>query len=167
MKRVYLPSKIPKKGTKNTPVIGIDPKSIKGYEDAQRSPPEDAMILDTPEGKCWWAPVIMGGREIVPIDALHWAERAVDLGAGEFVVSSLDTDGMKTGYDNIFFNDLTQRVPVPVIARSGAGSLEHILDAFTIGHVDAALAASIFHFGEYSIREVKEYLRYHGIPVRL
>ncbi len=145
VKRIYLDSK--------------DPKFPKA--------PKDAVLLDTPQGKCWWAPVIMGGREIVPMDAIKWAEKCVELGAGEFVVSSLDTDGMLSGYDNIFFAELAKRVPVPIIASSGAGTLEHILEAFTVGHVDAALAASIFHFGTYSIRQVKEYLRDHGIPVRL
>ena len=108
---MYLPSKIPKKGTKNTPVIGIDPKSIKGYEDAQRSPPENAMILDTPEGKCWWAPVIMGERKyLLPLMRSIGQNEGRGLRGGRICCFQSDTDGMKTGYDNIFFNDLTQRV---------------------------------------------------------
>lgn len=129
--------------------------------------PENAVILETPEGKCWWAPTIYGGREIIPIDAIRWAEKLFQLGAGEFLISSLDADGMQKGYDNIILNELSQRIGAPIIASSGAGKLEHILDAFTVGHADAALAASIFHFGTYTIRQVKEYLRNHGIPVRL
>jgi cyclase len=129
--------------------------------------PEDAVILDTPQGKCWWTPVILGGRDLVGIDAFHWAEKMYDLGAGEFLVSSLDTDGMKQGYDNILLAELSRRVGAPIVASSGAGTLEHILEAFTVGHADAALAASIFHYGTYTIRQVKEYLHQHGIPVRL
>jgi cyclase len=146
-------------------VSAIDVKRV--YIGTNPKPPKEVVILDTPQGKCWWAPVIYGGRELVPIDAILWAENLVRLGAGEFVVSSLDTDGMLQGYDNIFFNEMSKRVSVPVIASSGAGTLEHILEAFTVGHADAALAASIFHFGTFSIRQVKEYLRDHGIPVRL
>jgi cyclase len=146
-------------------VSAIDVKRV--YLGSEIQPPENAVILETPQGKCWWAPVIYGGRELVPIDAIQWADKLVELGVGEFVVSSLDTDGMLQGYDNIFFAELTRRVPVPVIASSGAGNLEHILEAFTIGHADAALAASIFHYGTYTIRQVKEFLRAHNIPVRL
>ena len=129
--------------------------------------PEDAVVLDTPKGKCWWTPVIYGGRKLVGIDAIKWAEKVYNLGAGEFVISSLDTDGMKEGYDNILHAELARRVSVPIIASSGAGSPEHMLKAFTEGKADAALAASIFHYGQYTIREVKEYIHERGVPMRL
>jgi cyclase len=147
-------------------VASIDVKRV--YLSEGKYPtPENAVLLDTPQGKCWWAPVIYGGRELVPIDAIQWAEKLYDYGAGEFLVSSLDTDGMQQGYDNILLNALSTRIGAPVIASSGAGNLQHILEAFTIGHADAALAASIFHYGTYTIRQVKEFLRDHGISVRL
>jgi imidazole glycerol-phosphate synthase subunit HisF len=129
--------------------------------------PKDAVILNTPEGKCWWTPVIYGGRTLVGIDAITWSEKAVALGAGELVVSSLDTDGMKKGYDNICLAEMAKRVSVPIIASSGAGNPQHMLEAFTIGHADAALAASIFHYGQYTVRQVKEFIAKHGIPMRL
>ncbi len=150
-------------------VSSIDVKRVYLDKDMSNNPstPEDAVILDTPEGKCWWTPVIYGGRELVGIDAIRWAEKAYELGAGEFVISSLDTDGMKGGYDNILHAEIANRVSIPIIASSGAGSPEHMLEAFTKGKADAALAASIFHYGQYTIREVKEYINSHGVPMRL
>ena len=125
------------------------------------------IVLSTPQGKCWWDVYIYGGLQATGIDAIQWAEMAVELGAGEIMASSLDFDGTKQGYDNIFLRAISERVHVPVIASSGAGNPNHILEALTIGKADAALAASIFHYGTYSIREVKEYLAKNGVPVRL
>jgi cyclase len=124
-------------------------------------------VLDTPSGKCWWSIYIYGGRKEVDMDAVKWAERVVELGAGEILVSSLDFDGTKQGYDLIFLSELSERVSVPIVASSGAGTLKHILDALTIGKADAALAASIFHHGIYTVREAKEYLSKHNVLVRL
>jgi len=124
-------------------------------------------VLETARGRCWWSIHIYGGREKVDMDAMKWAERVVELGAGELLVSSLDFDGTKQGYDLVFLSELSERVSVPVIASSGAGTPNHILDALTIGKADAALAASIFHYGTYTIREVKEYLAEHNVTVRL
>ncbi|MFQ6095598.1 MAG: imidazole glycerol phosphate synthase subunit HisF, partial [Candidatus Bathyarchaeia archaeon] len=112
-------------------------------------------VLGTPRGKCWWSIYIYGGRKQVNIDAIKWAEKVVEHGAGEILVSSLDFDGTKQGYDLIFLRELSERVSVPIIASSGAGTLKHILDALTIGKADAALAASIFHYGTYTVAEVK------------
>lgn len=125
------------------------------------------VVLDTPKGKCWWDVYIYGGRTPVGIDAIQWAEMATELGAGEIVASSLDYDGTKQGYDLEFLKAVSERVSVPLIASSGAGNPKHMLDALEVGKADAVLAASIFHYGTYSIRDVKEYLAKNGVPVRL
>ncbi len=144
-------------------VVSIDVKRVyvKGED------PQGRVVLETPEGRCWWDVFIYGGSKRVEIDAIQWAEMAVALGAGEIVASSLDFDGTKRGYDNIFLRALSERVQVPVVASSGAGSPEHMLEGLTLGRADAVLAASIFHYGTYSIREVKEYLAQHNMPIRL
>lgn len=108
-----------------------------------------------------------GGRVDMGIDALEWAERAYQLGAGELLVTSMDKDGTKDGYDLELTRNISNRVKIPVIASGGAGKLEHFKDAFTVGKADAALAASLFHYKELEIGEVKGYLRNEGISVRL
>lgn len=134
---------------------------------ADESDAPGKVLLDTPQGKCWWDVYIYGGRKAVGMDAIKWAEKVVELGAGEIMVSSLDFDGTRQGYDIVFLKELSERVSVPIIASSGAGTLDHILEALTIGKADAALAASIFHYGIYTIMEVKKYLAEHGVQVRL
>lgn len=116
------------------------------------------IVLDTSLGKCWWDVYMYGGEKAVNIDAIQWAEMVVALGAGEIMASSLDFDGTKQGYDLDFLKEISNRVNVPVIASSGAGNPKHMLDALTIGKADAVLAASIFHYGMYTINEVKDYL---------
>ncbi len=106
-----------------------------------------------------------GGRAS-GLDALEWAERAVRLGAGEIVVNSIDADGTKGGYDLELLRSISDSVSVPVVASGGAGAPEHLYQAVAEGHADAVLAASIFHFGEYSISQVKEYLAHRNVPVR-
>ena len=101
------------------------------------------------------------------IDAVEWAVRAEELGAGEILLTSMDCDGTKNGYDLELTRAISDAVRIPVIASGGAGTLEHFYDALTAGGADAALAASLFHFKELEIREVKEYLHERGIPVRL
>jgi cyclase len=145
-------------------VASIDVKRV--YVEDERLAP-GKVVLDTPSGKCWWDVYIYGGREAVGIDAVQWAEMAAALGAGEIVASSLDFDGTQQGYDTIYLREVSERVTVPLIASSGAGSPEHILEAITEGKADAVLAASMFHYGTYTIRKVKKYLATHGIPVRL
>ena len=108
-----------------------------------------------------------GGGQDVGLDAVEWAIRAVELGAGELLVTGMDADGTRAGYDIELTRAISEAVSVPVIASGGAGSPEHMLEAITEGKADAVLAASIFHFGTYRIREVKEYLAEHGVPVRL
>lgn len=108
-----------------------------------------------------------GGRIDMGIDAIDWAEKAYRLGAGELLVTSMDKDGTKDGYDLALTREISKRVKIPVIASGGAGSLSHFKDALTVGGADAALAASLFHYKELEIREVKEYLRKEGVSVRL
>jgi cyclase len=114
-----------------------------------------------------WEVLTHGGRQSTGIDAFEWAKRAVELGAGELLLTSWDADGQQTGYDIELNRVVSESVSVPVIASGGAGTLEHLYDALTEGKADAVLAASIFHFKTYSIRKVKEYLQSRGIPVRL
>jgi len=108
-----------------------------------------------------------GGRVDMGSDAVEWAVKANQLGAGEILLTSMDCDGTKNGYDNELTRIVSEHVSIPVIASGGAGSLEHFRDAFVEGKADAALAASLFHFKELEISEVKEYLQKQGISVRL
>lgn len=108
-----------------------------------------------------------GGRIDMGIDAVEWAVRADKLGAGEILLTSMDCDGTKNGYDIELTRAVSENVSIPVIASGGAGKLEHFYDAFANGRADAALAASLFHFKELEIREVKEYLRDQGVSVRM
>lgn len=114
-----------------------------------------------------WEVYIGGGNIATGINALEWVQKAVKLGAGEVLLTSIETDGTKDGYDIELLSAVSDCIDVPIIASGGAGKLEHFRDAFTLGEADAALAASIFHFGTYSICEVKQYLRQEGIEVRL
>lgn len=108
-----------------------------------------------------------GGRVDVGIDAVEWAMKADRLGAGEILLTSMDCDGTKNGYDNQLTSLIASNVSVPVIASGGAGAMEHFYDALTVGGADAALAASLFHYKELEIGDLKRYLREKGIPVRL
>jgi len=114
-----------------------------------------------------WEIFTHGGRKPTGIDAIDWARRMVDLGAGEILLTSMDRDGTKEGFDLALTRAVADAVEVPVIASGGVGNLQHLVDGILEGHADAVLAASIFHFGEYSIREAKEYMAEHGIEVRL
>ncbi len=114
-----------------------------------------------------WQVYTHGGRRATGLDAVEWARRAVELGAGELLVTSMDEDGRGHGYDNDLLHAIASAVTVPLIASGGAGGPEHMEAALTAGGADAVLAASIFHFGQYRIREVKRYLADHGLPMRL
>jgi len=114
-----------------------------------------------------WHIFTHGGRNDTGIDAIKWAKEAYDRGAGELLVTSMDADGTKAGFDNDLNRKISDLVNIPVIASGGAGTMKHIEEAFTLGHADAALAASIFHFKEIDILELKEYLRAKHIPVRM
>lgn len=118
----------------------------------------------TPDGR--WTLYLNGGRVDTGIDALEWAQRVEKLGAGEILLTSMDCDGTKAGYDLELTRTISESVGIPVIASGGAGKLEHFTDAFTLGKADAVLAASLFHFREISIPDLKNYLAENGIPVR-
>lgn len=111
--------------------------------------------------------VINGGRAPMELDAVVWAKRGEELGAGEIVVNSIDADGTKTGYDVTLTRSIAEAVTIPVIASGGGGKPEHLYDVLTEGKADAALIASILHYGEYTIKEIKEYLHGRGIKVRM
>ena len=113
-----------------------------------------------------WNIFIHGGRKDTGIDAVEWARETYERGAGELLVTSMDADGTKAGFDNELNRRINEVVNIPIIASGGAGTMEHIRDAFTIGMADAALAASIFHFKEIDIMDLKRYLLEQNIPVR-
>jgi cyclase len=107
-----------------------------------------------------------GGRRNTHLDAVEWAARAEQLGAGEILLTSMDADGTRDGFDLALTRAVADAVRIPVIASGGAGRLEHFYDALTVGRASAVLAASLFHFGEYKVSEVKNYLRERGVVVR-
>ncbi len=114
-----------------------------------------------------WRVYTHGGRNPTDLDAIDWAKEVAHRGAGEILLTSMDCDGTKNGYDNLLNQTVSSNVPVPLIASGGAGTLEHLSEAVLIGNANAVLAASIFHFGTYTIREAKEYLASKNVPVRL
>jgi cyclase len=129
-------------------VLAIDAKKVKG------------------NGAPRWEVCTHGGRKPTGIDAVEWAKEAIELGAGEVLLTSWDADGHRSGYDLELTRIMSESLPVPVIASGGAGNLEHLYQALVVGKADAALAASIFHYRNYSIRQAKDYLAERGIPVR-
>ena len=122
--------------------------------------------IDAKRNGSGWEVYVHGGRTPMGIDAVEWAVKCESLGAGEILLTSMDEDGQKKGYDLELTRAVSERVGIPVIASGGAGALEHFYDAFTVGKADAVLAASLFHFGEIPIPELKKYLSEKGIPVR-
>jgi len=127
---------------------------------------KDKITVNTAEGPVWFEVYTYGGRKPTGIDAIQWAIKAMALGAGEFLVTSMDRDGTKDGYDLELTREISERVNVPVIASGGAGRPEHFLEAFTKGKADAALAASVFHYDQYPVWVVKDYLRKMGVTIR-
>ena len=125
----------------------------------------DAKRISKSKNK--WKVYTHGGRNPTGLDAVEWAQKVVALGAGEILLTSMDSDGTKAGFDNVLNNAVSESVEVPVIASGGAGTLEHLADAIIEGKASAVLAASIFHFGTFTIEEAKEYLHSRGLPVRL
>jgi cyclase len=147
-------------------VVAIDAKRVKesGTEQATIAMCADpSLALDDQSG---WEVYTHGGRTPTGIDAVKWAMQAVERGSGEILLTSMDADGQLSGYDLELTAAISSSVPVPVIASGGAGNLEHLYDALDRGQADAVLAASIFHYGTYSIAQAKEYLGGRGIPVR-
>jgi cyclase len=133
--------------------VAIDAKRVAGSGESGRPPA--------------WEVYLHGGRTATGIDAVGWAVRAAELGAGEFMLTSMDRDGTQDGYDVELTRAVSRAVDVPVIASGGVGTLQHLADGLTLGEADAVLAASIFHFGTFSLAETKRFLAAQGIPVRL
>ena len=114
-----------------------------------------------------WHIFTHGGRNDTDINAIDWAMQMADYGAGELLVTSMDRDGTRQGFDNLLLAQINARTNVPVIASGGVGNLDHLVDGVKKGHCDAVLAASIFHFGEYTIAQAKHHMRKHGISMRI
>jgi len=127
----------------------------------------DAKMTQPLHAGAGWEVFINGGRTPTGINALEWARKAAKLGAGEILLTSMDYDGTKDGYDLELTKAVTKHVDIPVIASGGAGKLEDFYDVFALANADAALAASLFHYEVYSIKQVKEFLKQKGIPVRI
>jgi cyclase len=127
----------------------------------------DAKRVFDPDGKLGWEIYTHGGRKPTGIDVVDWAVRMEEYGAGEFMLTSMDKDGTKDGYDIELTRTISDSVNIPVIASGGVGTLEHLYEGLADGGASAVLAASIFHFKEYTVGEAKSYLQSRGIPVRL
>ena len=127
----------------------------------------DAKRVDDVDGKPRWEIFTHGGRNPTGIDAVAWAVKMAGLGAGEILLTSMDRDGTKNGFELGVTRAITDAVEIPVIASGGVGTLDHLVDGVKIGGADAVLAASIFHFGEYTVPEAKAYMAARGIEVRL
>jgi len=125
------------------------------------------VAIDAKKKGSSWEVYIHGGRTPTGVDAIEWAKRVQDLGAGEILLTSMDKDGTKEGYDIELTRAISEAVSIPVIASGGAGNPEHLYEGLVYGKADAVLAASIFHYREYTIKEVKEYLKERGVPVRI
>ena len=131
-------------------VVAIDAKQVSGENEAKR-----------------WEIFTHGGRKPTGIDAVEWAQRMVDFGAGEILLTSMDRDGTRDGFDLELTRSISEAVDVPVIASGGVGNLDHLVEGVLQGRADAVLAASIFHFGEFTVGEAKQHMAEHGIEVRL
>ncbi len=125
------------------------------------------LAIDAKETDEGWRVFLNGGREATEIDAVEWAERGVELGAGEILLTSMNADGTKAGFENELTRKISESVSVPVIASGGAGTMDDFADAFVFGKADAALAASVFHYGEIGIPDLKAFLKMRGIEVRI
>ena len=131
-------------------VVAIDAKKVGSTDDVSR-----------------WEVFTHGGRKATGIDAIEWAKKMQVLGAGEILLTSMDRDGTRNGFDLALTRAVSDAIDIPVIASGGVGNLDHLVDGILQGHADAVLAASIFHYGEYSIQQAKQYMVQHGIEVRL
>ena len=154
-------------------VVAIDAKRIvqnmanatgEGWFD---DPALKDVCLKLPADGLKWAISTHGGRQMKLIDAVQWAKKMEEFGAGEIMLTSMDKDGTKDGYDIELTRAISEAVSIPVIASGGAGTLEHLYEALSAGKADAVLAASIFHFRTYSVKEAKDYLRKRGVKIRI
>lgn len=127
----------------------------------------DAKQVSVADEPLRWEIFTHGGRKPTGLDAIEWARRMVTLGAGEILLTSMDRDGTKIGFDLALTREISEAIPVPVIASGGVGNLQHLVDGVVEGKADAVLAASIFHFGQFSIREAKEFMMSQGVEIRL
>lgn len=141
-------------------VVAIDAKRNYSIESGR-------TMVETEQGPCWFEVYTYGGRKATGIDALQWARRAAMLGAGELLVTSMDRDGTKMGYDNALNSAISTTVNIPLVASGGAGEPRHFLEAFNEGMADAALAASVFHYESYPVQIVKQYLQKRGVNIRI
>ncbi|GBE06304.1 MAG TPA: imidazole glycerol phosphate synthase subunit HisF [Nitrospirae bacterium] len=155
-------------------VVAVDAKLVKDGMSYEPEEPwfSDAFLGDArlklpDNGEPVWAISTHGGRKMRLIDAVKWSRKMEELGAGEILLTSMDRDGTKDGYDIMLTRRIAEAVSIPLVASGGVGTLEHLREGLVEGKADAALAASIFHYREYSIKEAKEYLRSKGVPVRL
>ena len=145
-------------------VTAIDAKRV--YVDTPEKV-KDNVVVKVDGGFCWWEVYIHGGRTPTGKDAILWGQEATKLGSGEILLTSMDCDGTKNGYDLELTRTFSESLDVPIIASGGAGNPQHIIDSFKIGKADAALAASIFHYNEYPIEVVKQECKKAGIAMRL
>ena len=147
-------------------VTAIDAKRVY-VEKTDDTKDKITIKLSDTKQYCWWEVYIHGGRTPTGKDAIQWGLEAQNLGSGEILLTSMDMDGVKDGYDLELTRTFSEKLNIPIIASGGAGNPQHIIDAFIRGKADAALAASIFHYDEYSIEEVKKMCQNEGIPMRL
>ena len=160
LKRPELISEISERYGNQAVVVAIDAKRRYELEKGRE-------IVQTPEGPCWFECSFYGGREFTGNDAIAWAKLAAHLGAGEILLTSMDRDGTYDGFDIPLTHAVAKMIRIPVIASGGCASPDHMLEVFQKTDASAALAASIFHFGEWNIREVKGILRAEGVNIRV
>ncbi len=141
-------------------VVAIDAKRNYNIEKGKN-------IFEEGDQKFWFEVFIYGGKKETELDAIEWSKKVEKLGAGEILLTSIDKDGTKDGYDVLLTNEIVNSISIPVIASGGCGKPEHIIEIFEKSKVDAALAASIFHYDSYGVEGVKQFLKEHKIPVRL
>jgi imidazole glycerol-phosphate synthase subunit HisF len=142
-------------------VVNIDPRRV------SKQRPKGSDAAAAPEDAVWWEVHVNGGRVPTGLEAVEWARHVEELGAGEIVLTSMDADGTKAGYDLPMTRAVSEAVHIPVVASGGAGRPEHLYEVLTAGRADAALAASIFHYNEFGIPATKRYLAERGVPVRI
>jgi cyclase len=151
-------------------VVAIDARRVKEKDRERRGRGDGATVAPSPplpvSPSSHWEVFTHGGRTPTGVDAIEWARQAEQLGAGEILLTSMDSDGTRNGYDIELTRAAAEAVSIPVIASGGAGTLEHLYEALSEGKASAVLAASIFHFGESTIKEAKAYLRSRGLPMR-